>query len=142
MKTTQVQNGLATAAPVILLVEDESQVRLVAAEVLSHAGYNVIASSGPRDALDIARQGRRRVDMLLTDLVMPGMNGAELARQLLSSQPDLVTVFMSGYAEHQVRKTMPNHDDSSTPIHLQKPFSIGTLLACVANALNGGAGRK
>src|SRR5581483_1502355 len=89
-------------SPVILLVEDESIVREITGQVLSHAGYSVLESSSAAEALQIARQHQGSIDVLLTDIVMPEMNGAELAHCMLREQPRLVTIFMSGYAEHDV----------------------------------------
>lgn len=121
-------------SPVILLVEDESVVREITGEVLAQAGYQVIASSGPREALRAARKHPGQIDLLLTDMVMPEMTGADLAVELLDHQPDLITIFMSGYAEHDVMKSVR----TTAAIHIQKPFTIDALLTRVAEALDGG----
>jgi two-component system, cell cycle sensor histidine kinase and response regulator CckA len=123
--------------PVILLVEDESMVREITGQVLSHAGYSVLESSNAREALQIASSHEGRIDVLLTDIVMPEMNGADLAQRMLSRQPDLVTVFMSGYAEHDVVKKAK----LSSAVHIQKPFTIDLLLSRVSQALNQSAQR-
>lgn len=119
--------------PVILLVEDESMVREVTREVLLHAGYHVLEASSARDALQLASQHAGRIDLLLTDVIMPEMNGAELANQLQTLQPGLVTVFMSGYAESDVARRIKQ----SSAIHIQKPFTIQALLSRVAEGLQG-----
>jgi two-component system, cell cycle sensor histidine kinase and response regulator CckA len=123
--------------PTILLVEDEPDVRAVTRAVLEHAGYRVLESVGPEDALRLGNENRGRVGLLLSDVVMPGMNGPELALRLQSLQPGLITVFMSGYAEsgvlHQVMK-------GSTTTYIQKPFTIDVLLSGVAKALRGHSG--
>src|SRR5689334_25158351 len=97
-------NPPASKPPVILLVEDETMVREITGQVLSHAGYSVLESSNAKEALQIAGSHDGPFDLLLTDIVMPEMNGADLAQHMLSRQPDLVTIFMSGYAEHDVLK--------------------------------------
>jgi DNA-binding NtrC family response regulator len=125
----------ASNAAVILLVEDESMVREITGEVLSHAGYRVLETSNAKEALQVASRHEGRIDLLLTDIVMPEMNGADLAHRMLNQQPDLVTVFMSGYAEHDVLR----HASFSSAIHIQKPFTVDALLSRVAEALNGGA---
>jgi DNA-binding NtrC family response regulator len=130
-------NMSASNAAVILLVEDESMVREITGEVLSHAGYRVLETSNAREALQVASQHQGRIDLLLTDIVMPEMNGADLAQRMLNQQPDLVTLFMSGYAEHDVLR----HASISTAIHIQKPFTVDVLLSRVAEALNSGAKR-
>ncbi len=121
----------ATSRPVILLVEDEAIVREVTCEVLEHAGYDVLPSSGSEEALRVTTEYPGKIDLLLTDVIMPGMNGADLAQRLQSRQPDLVAVFMSGYAESDV----VHHMKRRSVIHIQKPFTVGLLLARVAEAL-------
>ena len=124
-------NAPAPSRPVILLVEDESMVREITGQVLSHAGYRVLESDGARDALRKASEHAGRIDLLLTDVVMPEMNGADLAHRMLSRQPDLITIFMSGYAECDVLRKM----NMTSARHLQKPFTVDTLLSHVAQAL-------
>jgi DNA-binding NtrC family response regulator len=130
-------NVPASDAAVILLVEDESMVREITGEVLSHAGYRVLETSNAREALQVASRHQGRIDLLLTDIVMPEMNGADLADHMLNHQPDLVTVFMSGYAEHDVLR----NPHISTAVHIQKPFTVDALLRRVAEALNSGTNR-
>lgn len=116
---------------VILLVEDESFVRAVTREVLEHGGYRVLECGTAEEALRLAGSHRGRIDLLLTDIVMPGMNGAELAHHLQTILPDLVTVFMSGYAEADVIRKMRR----ASAIHIQKPFTVEVLLSQIGEAL-------
>jgi two-component system cell cycle sensor histidine kinase/response regulator CckA len=125
-------NPPASKPPVILLVEDESMVREITGQVLAHAGYSVLESSNAKEALQIATSHEGPIDLLLTDIVMPEMNGADLAQRMLARQPDLVTVFMSGYAEHDVLKKAK----FGSAVHIQKPFTIDVLLTRVSQALN------
>lgn len=120
----------------ILLVEDETVVREVTREVLEHAGYHVLESDGPEQALHLASVHEGRIGLLLTDMVMPGMNGADLACRLQSLRPDLVTVFMSGYAESDVLRRLREN----AAIHIQKPFTMDALLSSVAEAFQGSGG--
>ena len=132
MKTEAMQSSSRTTKPpVILLVEDETAVREVTHAVLLHAGYRVLESSNARDALQLARAHAGGIDLLLTDVIMPEMNGAELANELQTMQPDLVTVFMSGYAEGDVARRM--HRTSAN--HIQKPFTVHELTSRIAEAL-------
>lgn len=117
--------------PVILLVEDESMVRAVTREVLLHAGYRVLESGNAREALHVAQMHAGEIDLLLTDVIMPEMNGAELANQLQNLKPKLVTVFMSGYAQSDVARKIRR----TSAIHIQKPFTVQLLLSRVAEAL-------
>jgi len=122
--------------PVILLVEDEPIVREITSDVLSHAGYQVLQSGGPREALRLARTHPGKIHLLLTDVVMPEMNGAELAECLLNEQPGLITVFMSGYGRHDFSRKM----SAASAVHIQKPFTMELLLTRVAEALQTGLG--
>ena len=121
-----------TQKPIILLVEDESMVREVTRQVLEHAGYEVLESAGAREALRLAAEYRGRIHLLLSDVVMPGMNGFELAHRITRMQPDLTTVFMSGYTEAAtLRRAAPGLGRT----YLQKPFTIDLLLRCVDKAM-------
>jgi CheY-like chemotaxis protein len=121
---------------VVLLVEDEAIVREVTARVLESGGYRVLESSGPREALRIAGTYGEPIDMLLTDVVMPEMNGIDLAGQIRKLQPCVATIFMSGYADgHVLKNTLLSHAR-----HIQKPFTINFLLAQIADALNAATG--
>ena len=116
--------------PVLLLVADDLLVREVVRQVLEHAGYELLEASTPAGALALARAYGERIKLLLTDVVMPEMDGAELSRRLQSMLPDLVTVFMSGYAEIDVVRRMRE----ASVIHIQKPFTVSTLLSRIAAA--------
>jgi len=116
--------------PVILLVEDESVVREVTRQVLEHAGYQVLESDGAREAMRLAEVYRGRISLLLSDVVMPGMNGIDLARRIQRSQPRLATVFMSGYANPKVMQ-----ESQPQSSYIQKPFTVDALLAGIAEAL-------
>ncbi len=118
------------SGPLILLVEDESVVREVTRQVLEHAGYQVLESDGPREAIRLAEAHTGRIALLLSDVVMPGMNGIDLAHRIQKTQPWLATVFMSGYANPVVLQ-------QAEPLssYIQKPFTVEALLAGVAEAL-------
>jgi CheY-like chemotaxis protein len=116
----------------ILLVEDEPAVRNVTREALEMGGYRVLAADGPVAATHIARNESNAIDLLLTDVIMPGMNGPELARLVRELRPELVTLFMTGYADAEVLR-LAALEGAHT--HIQKPFTIHSLLARVADAL-------
>jgi two-component system, cell cycle sensor histidine kinase and response regulator CckA len=117
---------------VILLVEDEPCVREITRDVLQSVGYTVIESSGPQEAMKLVSTHSGRIDLLLTDVVMPGMNGADLACHLQRLLPGLPTIFMSGYAESDVFRKV-----RSIPAALiQKPFTMNALLSQIATSLN------
>lgn len=120
--------------PTILLVDDEPAVREVTREALEMGGYRVLEADGPARAQHIAGDQSKAIDLLLTDVVMPGMTGMELARQLRMSRPELLTLFMSGFAENDV--LCPGTAGTAEK-HIQKPFTIHGLLTLVADALEG-----
>jgi two-component system cell cycle sensor histidine kinase/response regulator CckA len=109
----------------ILLVEDEPVLLEIAQRVLVRAGFEVTAAADPGEAIIAAETGPEPFDLLLTDVVMPGMRGPELARRLRMSHPELRVLLASGYAQEIVDSD--RHED---PL-LAKPFSPETLLAAV-----------
>jgi CheY-like chemotaxis protein len=122
----------AFAPATILLVEDEPAVREVIRAALEIGGYRVLEADGPATAERIASDGKTGIDLLLTDMVMPGMNGAELAGRLRELRPELVTLFMTGYANSELLRLATL---DSAQKHIQKPFTVSGLLARVNDAL-------
>jgi two-component system, cell cycle sensor histidine kinase and response regulator CckA len=116
----------------ILLVEDEPAVRRMAAEVLLGAGYRVLTAPSGVDALRIAAQHKGQLDLLLTDVVMPGMTGPELAGQFLVQFPRIRTLYISGYPDDAIEK----HGVHGRTVRvLQKPFTHESLTQSVREAL-------
>lgn len=116
----------------ILLVEDEDMVRGLMCEVLEQEGYDVLACSTPAEAIEVSRQHDRPIDLLLTDVVMPGMNGREMAERIHEFLPQLRVVFMSGYTEHAL--TQEGQVDPKFE-YLQKPFTLKALTQKLAKVL-------
>jgi PAS domain S-box-containing protein len=117
----------------ILLVEDEPAILEVAAEILIRQGYRVLAASSPEEALRLAGQCGGAIALLLTDVVMPGMNGRELAKRLQSLYPHLKRLFMSGYTSDIIA----HHGVLDEGVHfIQKPFTLAGLAAKVREVLD------
>ena len=130
-------NAAANRWPVgtetILLVEDEDVVRELCRVVLTDCGYKVIDSNGGADAQRKATDRKEKIDLLLTDFVMPKMNGRKLARMLRSERPDLKVLYMSGLAEGEL-----SPEGMEQPIDfLEKPFTASTLAVRVRRILDG-----
>ena len=89
----------------ILLVEDEPAILKVATMILTRQGYTVLAADSPGAALNLARENAGKISLLLTDVVMPEMNGRDLAKELLSSYPHLKRLFMSGFTADVIANT-------------------------------------
>ena len=123
----------ALAAGTVLLAEDEEAVRMLAFEFLTAAGYRVYVAPDGERALEIAQSLNERIDVLVTDVVMPKMRGPELAKRLRDARPDLKVVFMSGYLE----QSEGGEDFTGTAAFLQKPFSKDILIRQVNAALTG-----
>ena len=118
----------------VLLVEDNDLLLEGARNLLESLGYQVLAADGPEEAMHLADQHRGQIHLLFTDIVMPGMNGRELAKALLEDQPGLKCLFMSGYAANVVA-----HQgilEAGLPL-LQKPFTIDELACMVRQVLDG-----
>ncbi len=115
----------------VLVVEDDERIRGMLGAVLRDNGYEVIVARDGVEALDIARKGEQQIDLLLTDVVMPGLGGPELAERLSEENVDLNVLFMSGYSEEIVSSRMPGPSAAL----LEKPFSLPDLLERVRQSL-------
>src|SRR6516165_8204268 len=120
----------------VLLAEDEQDVREIAREFLESGGYRVIEARDGIEAIALAAAHRSEIDLLVTDMVMPGMTGQELVARLQSELPGLCVVFMSGYSEHAATE-MANADPSVRL--LTKPFSRTALLRAAREILQSAA---
>ncbi len=108
----------------LLLVEDEPAIRNIGQLMLERLGYRVLVAGTPAEALDIAMKHEGTIRLLITDVVMPGMNGRLLAEKMRSLQPDIKTLFMSGYTSNVIVHRGVLDED----VHfIQKPFSIQSL---------------
>ncbi len=116
----------------ILVVEDERAVRLIVRETLVRSGYHVLVAEDGMQALAVARAHRGPIDLLLTDVVMPGMSGRELAEALAQERPDTRVLFTSGYTEDEVLHRGVSAD---TVAFLAKPFTPESLVARVTTVL-------
>jgi len=116
----------------ILVVEDEEVVRTLTCRLLSANGYQVLAASHAEEALKISRRYEGTIHLLLTDIIMPGPTGPELARRLLVERPDTRVLYMSGYPNRPGTELELLHGDERL---LVKPFTAGVLLQKVRDAL-------
>ncbi len=116
----------------VLLVEDEASVMQMATEALEFLGYTVITASSPIAAIATMEQHRDAIDLLLTDVIMPEMNGAELAERITALRPGVRQLFLSGYPADVVQQRMHLAADAH---FLQKPFSLQSLATQVQAAL-------
>jgi CheY-like chemotaxis protein len=116
----------------ILLIDDESAIRAPLRRILEDAGYRVVEAGGGDEALTLAGGLAGPIHLLLTDVVMPGMSGGELARRLGESRPKLKVLFMSGYSPEAIAT-----DGSLIPgaAFLAKPFSATDLVQRVQETL-------
>jgi two-component system, cell cycle sensor histidine kinase and response regulator CckA len=117
----------------ILLVEDQDEVRLVARDILRRYGYNVLEARHAGEALLLCEQHLRTIHMLVTDVVMPQMNGRELAERLILQRPGLRVLYMSGYTEHAIVHHAILDSDVE---YLQKPIVPEALARRVREVLD------
>jgi len=121
-----------TGRGTVLLVEDEDAVRSFAARALGQRGYQVLEASTGSEALDVFESHQGDVDLVVSDVVMPEMDGPTLMEKLRRDRPDLKIIFISGYAEDSFRKHLAENEDF---MFLQKPFDLKELAAAVKAAL-------
>ena len=130
---------LPRGSETILLVEDEDAVRRAATEFLRQQGYDVLEAKDGVDALHVAQNHPTKIDLVVTDVVMPNMSGGEFAKALSQTWPDAKFLFVSGYAG----KTVLDHKvvDLETNF-LQKPYTLKQFSTKIRAALNGGNQRS
>ena len=115
------------------MVEDDRQVRALVVRSLRRLGYRVHEASSPPAAEDIAAAHHRDIALVITDVVMPGMNGPDLARRLRSALPSARVLYMTGYAGDALRQSGALGDGAPT---LEKPFTIEALARRVREVLD------
>lgn len=118
----------------ILLVEDEEQIRVLTCIALQDAGYTVLAAANGQDALTIASQHAGPIHLLLTDVIMPGMNGTQLNEQIEAIYPTIKTLYISGYADSKL--AFPLLESTSRTAYLPKPFTPTVLTQKVREVLD------
>jgi len=122
-----------STAETVLVVEDDLGVRTVIGRTLARLGYEVLTADGGKEAVRLAQEHQGPIDLLLTDIMMPVMNGVEVAAEVTRSRPGITVFFMSGYADQElVQRGLL--DQASH--FLQKPFSPQELGQKVRDALD------
>jgi CheY-like chemotaxis protein len=117
----------------MLLVEDEAMVRVLAKSILQEKGYQVLEAANAAEAVRICELYEGSIHLMLTDVVMPGMSGRELAQQLAPEYPEMQVLYMSGYTDDAI----VHHGvlDPNTPF-LEKPFTPDALARKVREVLD------
>jgi CheY-like chemotaxis protein len=116
--------ALKGGSETILLVEDDDAVRALASRILRQAGYNLLEARDAQDAFAVARQFEDRIDLLLSDIVMPGVNGLVLARRLSMARPGIRVLLMSGYTDEEILRRGLREPGTA---YLQKPFTPAVI---------------
>jgi two-component system cell cycle sensor histidine kinase/response regulator CckA len=121
-----------TGNGIILLVEDEESVRMTGSRILTSRGYTVLEAASGVEALEVIKEVGGRIDLVVSDVVMPEMNGPTLLRELRKTNPDMKVIFVSGYAEDAFAKDLP---EGEVFAFLPKPFSLKQLIDKVKEQL-------
>jgi PAS domain S-box-containing protein len=128
-RPSSVQRGTET----ILLVEDDPQLRQLSSSILAHCGYKVLVAATPEQGLEICRANHRDIRLLVTDVVMPRMNGRQLAEQVLLAAPNVRVLYISGYTNNAI---VHYGVLDSGLWFLPKPFTLSALIAKVREVLD------
>lgn len=117
----------------ILIVEDDASLRTACRRLLERDCYAVIAAADGHEAILLANAFSARIDLILTDMVLPGLSGCEIVARLRSKRPDIRVLYMSGYADDEIcRRGLPNESVRL----LEKPFTAIQLLNAVRASLH------
>ena len=127
-----------TTLETILVVEDEGGIRALVRKILRRQGYNVLEAAHGEEAMRVMNDHTGQIDLLLTDVMMPGMNGVELSYKALEAKPHLKVLFVSGYTDESLLEA--GQFPAGTAF-LQKPFTLGSLLGKVREVLDTSAMR-
>jgi signal transduction histidine kinase len=130
---TDRSSSIPRGTETVLLVEDQDEVRRVARTILERFGYRVVEASDAGEALGLARQEQFAIDLLLTDVVMPGMDGRQLADRVLEARPGLKVLFMSGYTDDVI---LHHGVLDSGVAYIQKPLTPESLARKVRQVLD------
>ena len=118
----------------ILLVEDEALLRTIIGETLEEHGYRLLSAATPAEALALSAAFPNAIDLLLSDVIMPGMNGRALAEKIAAQRPTIAVLFMSGYTDNAIVQ----HGVLEPGVHfIEKPVPTPALLRAVRGALEG-----
>ena len=117
--------------PTVLVVDDEPLLRKLMRLALEQGGFHVLTAENGRDAVSVSESHPGEIDLLVSDVMMPGMDGPTLAEELLHEDPNLPVLFVTGSSER-----LPLHKNERFP-YIEKPFSTGTLVFTVRKMLNG-----
>ena len=133
IETRPTHSALLLGKETVLLVEDDNQVRSIAAMALEMSGYDVLVAANGEEALPLCERYNSKIDLLLTDVVMPRMSGQELSSRLLKLRPDTRVLYMSGYSENAIihHGVMEEGTD-----FIEKPFSPETLTRKIREVLD------
>ena len=122
----KVVNQDLTGTETILLVEDETPVRIFASRALANKGYKILEAENAEIAMEIFEKESEKIDLVISDVIMPGMNGPTMVREFHKKIPGLKVIFMSGYTED----ALSDYEGKPEELNfLQKPFSLKDLAA-------------
>ncbi len=126
------RSGVPAPRPaVILVVDDDASVLIASRRILAKYGYTVLEAPGGEEALQLARENAQRIDVVLTDVRMPGLDGPSLVRKLAVVLPALRVVYMSGYTDGRLDQELP----APGRAFLAKPFTVEQLTRTLADIL-------
>jgi len=123
----------ASQKETVLVVEDDCAVNFVVTEALTRAGYEVLMVDHVEQALTTAEEHRGHLDLVITDLIMPGMNGRKVAELICAADPSVRVLFMSGYTEDLLEEEDADVEDAP---FIAKPFTIDQLLRKVEEVIH------
>jgi two-component system cell cycle sensor histidine kinase/response regulator CckA len=134
------ESGMIRCDETVLLVEDEESVRSLVQEFMEEQGYKVLSARDGIEGLEVAGEYDGKIDLLITDVIMPKLGGLELAEKLRGERPGMLVQYMSGYSRGEIgsEDKTANEGLGDQPL-LQKPFRMAVLAASVRRLLDGAA---
>jgi two-component system, cell cycle sensor histidine kinase and response regulator CckA len=133
IEPSSAKTPLMTGQETILLVEDEEAVRSLSRQILTSSGYRVLEAEDGERAIDVAKRHSHEIDLVVTDVIMPGLGARRMLQELKQHLPGMKVLFISGYGDETLPQDLVGF---STPAFLQKPFSVSELTIAVRRVLD------
>lgn len=125
-------DSIISQAVSILIVEDEPEIMQITTKLLTHFGYNIFSTNNPLEAIKIVEENKGEIKLLITDVIMPDMNGMDLSKKIITIDPQIKILFMSGYTANIIENRGALDEKTN---FIQKPFPIEDLLRKIASIL-------
>ncbi|MDD9303744.1 MAG: response regulator [Desulfobacter sp.] len=130
------QKAKSVQGKTILIVDDNEHTRTLVADMVMELGYDGVEAATPDDAISFFSSAQDKIDLIISDIVMPGGDGPAMVNKILKIKPDIKVIFMSGYAEDEIVHDAVYQIQDSCTAFIKKPFTLTDLEALIGEQIN------